>query len=267
MSDSSVHTIGNLPSKPLVEAIFELRWAIETTGDGLHRDPGWGLLPGLYFGKVRNEYPYNVKLPAADLPEEVAAYSVRHQFRKAKDEWPLIQIGPGILTLNETTNYTVWEDFRPKIVAAVETLSSVYQGDLKPIRAELWFINAVDYDSQEWTPSRFLKERLHTTVAIATELFDGDPNPTNPDSLNLNFTIPLVDPPGNGLLAFATGLKNEKSCIIWHLKVTSDDPGIPSLNDQDSLASWLDSAHNVIDRWFVKLADGQLLENFRGAKK
>ena len=265
MKIDSECTIGHLPMKPLVEAIFELRWEIQATADGLYRDPGWGLLPGLYFGKVQKDYPYNQKLPAADLPEELTGYSVRHRFRRAKDDWPLIQIGPGILTLNETTKYTVWEEFRPRVMNAVEALIDVYQGELKPSQIELRYINAVPYDENHWTPTEFLKERLHTTASISTDLTEtNDSDLTNPSAFSLNFTVPLVEPSGKGLIAFATAKKDGEACLVWHLKVTSETSGLPDVKNKAALAHWLDSAHSIIDRWFVKLAEGPLLESFRG---
>lgn len=264
MSNETAHTIGDLPNKPLVEAIFELRWAIDPAENGLQRDPGWSLLPGLYFAKMKEEYPFNNKLSAADLPEELASYTVRHQFRKAKDAWPLVQIGPGILTLNDTTGYTTWGDFRPRVEKAIQTLTEVYQGELRPIRAELWFINAIPYDVQKWTPSSFLRERLHISTTINADLKDGN---SDPSALNLNFTIPLTSPSGNGLLAFATGVIGGEQCIVWHLKVTTESIGLPELKDNGALVNWLDSAHSVIDQWFVQLAEGELLQQFKGATK
>ena len=111
MAEQRIRELGDLPNKPLAEAIFELRWALNDVGPGFSDDPGWQLLPGLYYSKVRDTYPHQVSLPATHLPTEVSGHMVRHQFRVGADKWPLTQLGPGILTVNETEGYTVWEDF------------------------------------------------------------------------------------------------------------------------------------------------------------
>lgn len=55
-----------LPNKPLAEAIFELRWALdEKRVQGLAVDPGFRLLVGRYYDRVKGNYPSVVDLPTA----------------------------------------------------------------------------------------------------------------------------------------------------------------------------------------------------------
>ena len=60
-----------LKNKPLAEAIFELRWELQEPAQGMKVDPHYKILIGVMYDKV-------------------------------EDEWPLIKIGPGIITLNDT---------------------------------------------------------------------------------------------------------------------------------------------------------------------
>jgi len=91
-------SIGNLTNKPLVEAIFEISWAIE---DVSPIDQMWDILPGLYYGSLREEYPHVENLPTSQVPVQMTPNVVRHRFRKGKDAWPLTQLGPGILSVND----------------------------------------------------------------------------------------------------------------------------------------------------------------------
>jgi uncharacterized protein (TIGR04255 family) len=135
-----------LPKKPLAEAIFELRWAPdETRVKGLTVDPGFRLLVGRYYDRVKADYPNVVDLPTAQIPEELAAYAVRHQFRASKDGRPVTQLGPGIVTVNETAAYS-WATFKPRILSAVGALFESYPTEIAPCvpnEVMLRYLNAI----------------------------------------------------------------------------------------------------------------------------
>ena len=116
-----------LKNKPLVEAIFELRWKLEDDKNaiGIKKDPHYKILVGRVYDNVKGNYPYYSQLPTAHMPDEIAGYVVQHQFRKAKDKWPLIQLGPGIITLNSTNDY-VWENFEKNMLDLLDVLFKSY---------------------------------------------------------------------------------------------------------------------------------------------
>ncbi len=259
---TKIRELGNLPNKPLAEAIFELRWKTTPLGPGLSHDPGWPNLAFKYFAKIGDKYPEPVELPAAQLPESAAPYAVRNQFRTGPGAWPLTQIGPGILTVNETVGYTVWDDFKPRIKEAIEALASVYPETLTPIRIELRYINAVPYDPVNGTPPAFLREFMHTEVGTASDLFNGEAEGIEPDDLNLNLRFPLSRPAGKGFLNFSSGTKEDNPAIIWQTIVRSAEPDAPKKVEE--LDSWLEDAHTIVERWFIRLTQGTLIERFEG---
>lgn len=78
-----------LENKPLVEAIFEIRWNLEvdkefsiTDKNGLKHptrvDPHYKLLIGRLYDKINTEYPYHESLPASKMPDELSAYIIQH---------------------------------------------------------------------------------------------------------------------------------------------------------------------------------------------
>jgi hypothetical protein len=106
-----------LKNKPLVEAIFELRWELQEHEPGMKIDPHYKILIGRIYDRINRvsaEYPFHEPLATATIPDEMVGYVVQHRFRKGENEWPLIQIGPGVITLNDTKGY-VWEDFEERI--------------------------------------------------------------------------------------------------------------------------------------------------------
>ena len=94
-----------LKNKPLVEAIFELKWKLIQQDTGIYIDPHYKILIGSLYEKIKDKYPFYEQLETARMPDEIAAYLVQHRFRVKENDWPLIQIGPGIITLNDTDNY------------------------------------------------------------------------------------------------------------------------------------------------------------------
>src|SRR5581483_2894612 len=112
----------HLKNKPLVEAILEVRWGLVSHAPGHESDPHYKLLLGRLYDRLQEKYPEHEQLPTAIIPDELVGHVVQHRFRTSAKGWPLVQVGPGILTINSTAEYT-WEDvFRPRSVDAVGRL-------------------------------------------------------------------------------------------------------------------------------------------------
>ncbi|MFQ6057112.1 MAG: TIGR04255 family protein, partial [Methanosarcinales archaeon] len=140
-----------LKNKPLVEVIFELRWELHEPAQGMKIDPHYKILIGRMYDRVKDEYPFHEQLPTATMPDEIAGYVVQHRFRKDKDKWPLIQIGPGIVTFNDTEGY-IWEDFEKRVCYLLDTLFEAYpdaENNLKPNGLLLRYIDAVDFNYEK----------------------------------------------------------------------------------------------------------------------
>lgn len=85
-----------LKNKPLVEAILEVKWALTSPTPGVQIDPHYKILLGRLYDKVCEQYPEHEQLPTATVPDEIVGHTVQHRFRYAPNDWPLIQVGPGI---------------------------------------------------------------------------------------------------------------------------------------------------------------------------
>lgn len=138
-----------LTNKPLVEAILEIRWALNPQENGGDVDPHYRLLLGRLFDRLQSDYPEHEQLDAARLPDDLAGHVVQHRFRAAKDDWPLVQLGPGVFTVNDTSRYK-WEDFEKRVVEAKNKLFESYPNPekLKIESISLRYIDAVELDFQ-----------------------------------------------------------------------------------------------------------------------
>lgn len=251
-----------LKNKPLLEAIFELQWKLQEPTPGLKKDPHYKILIGRVYDRVRNEYSFHEQLPTATMPDEIAGYIVQHRFRKDKDKWPLIQIGPGIITVNDTEGY-VWEDFEKRIIQAVDTILDAYpdsKNNFKVNSLVLRYIDAVTFDFEKNNIFDFLKEQMKTDINLYSKLFENTGVKNLPLGFDLRTSFPSLKPKGNIFLRFVQGKKKETNVLIWEIMVQSISEDI--LKVQDRIADWLKDAHDLMDDWFFKLIEGELERRF-----
>jgi len=251
-----------LKNKPLVEAIFEIRWELQEPASGMKIDPHYKILIGRIYDRVKDEYPFHEQLPTATMPDEIAGYVVQHRFRKDKDRWPLIQIGPGIITLNDTEGY-VWEDFEKRIHHVVDVLFSAYPESEDNLRINwllLRYIDAVDFDFYDNNIFSFLRENLKIDINIYKKLFEETEVSNLPLGFDLRFSFPAKKPKGAVHLRFVRGKRKNVDALIWETHVQSVGEDSPKTKDQ--ISAWVIDAHILTDDWFFKMIEGELLRRF-----
>lgn len=253
----------DLKNKPLVEAVLEIRWALTQKAPGAEIDPHYKFLLGRVFDRFQSEYPEYEQLPAAMIPEEMIAHVVQHRFRKSSNGWPLVQLGPGIFTVNDTESY-VWSDFQPRCSAAVTKLFEAYPkpSELRISSLSLRYIDAVEFDYTKSDMLAFLREYLKINISLPTGLFDKTGIETHPQSAAWTSSYRCAEPKGMVHLRFSTGQKKDTPSIVWETNVQSAAEDVPSMPDQ--FGKWLDSAHVITDDWFFKLIEGELERRFSG---
>ncbi|MEX2171220.1 MAG: TIGR04255 family protein [Pirellulales bacterium] len=263
MSTPAIPQPRDLANKPLVEAVFEVRWALRNQGP-LTDDPGFQLFQGRYYDRVRERYPYAKALPAAGVPEAMTGHTVRQQFRASEDGWPVTQIGPGILTVNETVEYS-WDSFEPLVRDAVKALFDAYPekiAKLRPTQVVLRYINVIcdPWDLPKTPLLQFLRDKLHISIDLERLLFDSDSHADSPHGLNLNLTYQLESPDCLAGANFAVGESNGKRALIFEITVQTSPERAPQ--SVDAIGKWTKEAHEVVDKWFFALIRGDLLSNF-----
>jgi len=251
-----------LKNKPLVEAIFEIRWELQEPAPGMKIDPHYKILIGRIYDRVKDKYPFHEQLPTANMPDVIAGYVVQHRFRKDKDKWPLIQIGPGIITLNDTYGY-VWEDFERRIYDLLDVLFDAYpdsDNNLKINWLLLRYIDAVDFDYEKYDAFSFLRENLKIDIKVYEELFKDTGVSSLPLGFDLRFSFPVKEPKGAIHLRFVRGKRKNVDALIWETHVQSVGEDTPKTKDQ--ISSWVIDAHTLTDDWFFKMIEGELLRRF-----
>ncbi len=249
-----------LKNKPLVEAILEVRWQLQNRS-GFYIDPNYRLLLARMFDKISEEYPEHEQLPAANFPDEAAAYAIQHRFRVAKNSWPLIQIGPGIFTVNSTTDYK-WQDFRSRILSAIKNFYSAYPktAELKINNIVLRYINAVDFDYDKEDVLPFLRDNFKLNISLPANLFDKTNVKGAPNNFIAQFSFDSKKPSGIITLRFATGKRGNISALIW--ETTVDSTGKYLFQIPEDIEKWVNEAHVLACDWFFKIISGELERRF-----
>ena len=251
-----------LNNKPLVEAIFEIRWQLTKTDFGFV-DPHYKILVGRMYDKLAKEYPFHESLPSSNFPDGMVDYVPQHRFRKGSGEWPLIQIGPGILTVNDTENY-IWEDFEKRVLEAISVLIELYPDANKNIninRILLQYIDAIEFDFENDNILEFLKKQLKININLHDGLFLDNNINNFPVDFDLRFSYKTNKPNGLINIRFRKGKKKNTKALIWETVMNSNS--LDSKNIKKSISDWIQDSHRLADDWFFKLIEGELLERFK----
>ena len=131
-----------------------------------------------------------VETPTSDIPDEISGYIVQHRFRRAKGSWPLVQVGPGIVTLNDIESYE-WQDFQRRIEGVLDALFQEYPDTslLATNEVVLRYLDAYPFDFEKENVAEFLSAKLGVQNQISPAFFEAigvSPVPIGVD-FNLSF--------------------------------------------------------------------------------
>lgn len=246
---------------PLLEAIFEIRWELEQNGEtGRVRDPSYPILVGRLYERLKKDFPIVEDLPSVQAHPETTPFVPRHRLKKEKEGYPLIQIGPGILTFNDSKGYS-WESFRNLIVRLIESLSDL-GSRFNFVKCELRYVNGVRFDLARENPLSFLEEKLHVKIGLDEEFFGKNRISERPNTVGLNFAYASEKPMGNLAISFNLGQFDGAPAFIQQTVIQSVGELVPS--DQEGFQHWLEEAHESAENCFQLFYKGFLMEQFGG---
>src|ERR1017187_4183186 len=137
--------MAKLLNSPLQEVIFEVRWSLKPSGDGQMTDPGFELAGGRLSTILEKQMPVYKRILNSNFPEQLIFYNVVHQYWKGENQWPVVQLGPGIFTVNCTDEWYDWDNnFFPFIQEALQWLIQAYKIPLQFAFASLRYIDGIN---------------------------------------------------------------------------------------------------------------------------
>lgn len=266
----------SLEDAPLIEAWFEIRWDLEKSGlSDLNVDPGYQYALGTIYSNVKSRYPYREELPLNQVPEGLTPHRVRHRFRPKKDEWPAIQVGPGVATINLTTNYS-WEYFLEEIDYLRNILIESYKDyQLNPIGYYLRYKNGFPFGFSSSNVQNFLLNSLNTKFEFPESVPGDVAGDESISTLNHKSTYQLKNINSLGLIKINTGSGKDPSkqttnvseqrieLLLLQLEIHTKREQTPNLHGSE-FHEWLDISHSIIHEWFFSFIDGSLYEQLKG---
>lgn len=252
-----------LKNKPLIEAIFELRWKLEEREGGVRSDPHFKLLVGRMFEKLKDNYPFVEELPTSGIPEEISAYVIQHRLRRCENGWPVIQLGPGILSVNETDGYE-WVRFGERITEAVDALYGLYPESsirLKPESLALRYLDGLAFDFAKDNILRFLGDKLKTEIALHNQVFQTTDVAAVPSGIDLLFQHSCRKPKGMIHVRFVSGSNKGGPALVIETVVLSGSKDLAGMA-KDGIYSWIQEAHELTHACFFGLIAGDLQKEF-----
>jgi uncharacterized protein (TIGR04255 family) len=259
-----------LASAPLQEAWLEIRWKLQgLPGAGFASDPNFAFALGTFYSRVKDRYGHKKDLDASQAPQGMLPHIVRHQFWRAERTWPILQLGPGVASLNFTAPYN-WDDFKQEALYLRNNLKDAYiETELVLESLALRYRNALDFDFQRNDFIDFLKTSLNVEVAMSENIPGTVATSHSPSSGSIRLTYDLRLPKGTGVILIATGTKKppsgngpETRVVLWQFEVISGGDDVPKLDDLEVYSQWLENAHSVIHEWFFSTIEGDLLDKF-----
>jgi uncharacterized protein (TIGR04255 family) len=254
----------DLKNKPLVEAVLEIQWQLQAqAAPGIKTDPHYKMLLGRFYERVMDTYPVHETLPAAALPESMAAHNPQHLFRISPAQWPAVQIGPGILSVHERDEYS-WKDFVWRCVETASKLVDAYPraAEFKVEALRLRYLDAVAFDFTQENLLDFLRDKFKSTAQLPSVLFQDRHVQPQPISFSWQASFREDTPPGTISVRFSTGERQSKPALLWETVVESVGNEVPPI--PRDFQTWLQEAHELSSDWFFKLIAGELEKDFAG---
>lgn len=255
-----------LESTPLVEAWLELRWELEQvvpTAD-FQRDPGFPIALGVFYSKIRDRYPVKRDTQSVAAPLEMMPYVARHQFLQDGKNYPLLQLGPGVASVNFTDEYE-WADFMKETEFLVESLAESYSdSEIVPALATLRYRNAHDVQYFEKDLFSYAKQNLNTSIELPEQIPGFASEKKIPTSADLAFTFDLTKPKGTGTFRLTTGKRNrdQSQILVSQMEIASGGKDCPNFLDYQEFQPWLSDAHLVAHEWFFSMIEGNLSSEY-----
>ena len=254
--------MSRLANAPLVEAIFEIRWAKiqkkEDTTIVLNFDKeDINFFPGQFRGvAAKNGFTHVETINEGPIP-----HIVNYRFRKHESTWPCYQIGLGLFTVNQINNGYDWTTFKQDILAGVGMLDDGHPLTLVKlpiIHVELRYQDAFFLDENE-SPSEFLRTKMNIGFNPPDEFLNVPFLKNNVQGHNVAFHVETTEPPGLLRFEIVQAVINGRKGFAMNTIMRSR---LTKLN-VDMVSEWLERAHTTQKHAFETLINPTYLKSFK----
>ena len=244
--------IEKLPNAPLQEVVFELLWEMDYDNSGRPVDLSFEFAQGIFAEKIKKEFPFHKRTVPEEFPLTIYPKPI-HQFWKNENLWPVVQIGPRILVINDIEKNYNWKEFKKLIIKVLNILSGAYNKELKYITVSLKYIDAVEIRQNDYL--NFINNNFNIKLDNS---FDSPGSITN---IKINETF-AVNEIGKFDILISSGMsRNNQPAIIWQSNIFSTG----KFHDK-IIISWIEKAHDVVSGHFKKIVKKPFYASFNKPK-
>jgi uncharacterized protein (TIGR04255 family) len=239
--------MSKLPNAPLVEVIIEFKWNIDSKEELADIQYLYGDL----YNELKNKYPFRENILPVEMPIEMTINKPVHRFRAEKGGYPLLQVAPGIITLNTIDDKYYWNSFFNDAKELIQTFFNVHPVENK-IAPALLYIDFFPFDFHENNVHEFINRKFNITFGqsfLETEKLPADFN------MGFAYNIDLGDLRVN----FQKGKNNGAEGILLQTRIN----GKPDKPHNEIINNWLKEAHTLSSNLFKQLTEGELYESFK----
>lgn len=246
--------IKKLNNAPLQEVIFEVRWELEIDEElQSEYDDSYDFALGVFAKKLEEMgFTNHIRLISPFIPRKLTNYHPQFRFKKVGQEYPLIQVGQGILTLNDNDDNYEWDDnYLPFIQTSLSNLFDSYKNKININFASIRYIDVVSLE-EETDPIKFIKENLNYTINRNFPL-EGQLSQV---SIKEKYSIDE----GDLRIDISTGRDSESDerRLIWQYTLSSD-----SNMDYKGIISWVIKARKITSNLFRTMLNEKFYGSFK----
>ena len=242
--------MSKLPNAPLIEIILELRWKIINKADLSKVQYLYGDL----YSELKQKYPFRESIVPTEIPIDILINQPVHRYRTAPNDYPLVQVGPGIITLNTIDSKYFWDEFSNLAENLLDAFLKVYPVETDDkFTPSVLFLDFFPFDFENNDIHKYINENFNIT--FGQSFFKTESYPKN---LNLGFYYRLEI--GDLSIAFQHGKNsNQQEGILLQTRIN----GTPLPADKEEISNWINKSHEICSDLFKKLTEGKLYESFK----
>lgn len=247
--------MAKLPNAPLEEVIFEVRWLLQPSEEtGQMHDAGFELASGKLNSIVEEILPFYKRIVPMGVPEQFLHYRAVHQYWTAENTWPVVQLGPGIFTVNSTELWYDWENnFYPFLQKAIQWLEQSYKNSLQFAFASLRYIDTINVNKYGGIKNgwqEFIEKHFNFSYSNSFNTRGSQ------KQIQINQVFELED---QSLLQIqmSDGSKNNEPALIWQTAILKKQQ---FTNKQ--LINWADEAHTITHQLFQEMLKPEIYASF-----
>jgi uncharacterized protein (TIGR04255 family) len=183
------------------------------------------------------------------------------RYRRTPKDWPIFQLGPGLLAVNIVPPYRGWREYESYVTRGVDWLFASYplpESYLKIEKLEVRYIDGFTRTHGLANYLDFIKQELTIQLEIPpriAELSDA------PEAAKMTVELQLSTAlPKNSSLALkiAPGKVREEDALIMELVCRNGHTG--EFRTSAQIMEWMGSAHHLLRETFERITNDSLKE-------